>query len=133
MTRPERLAKLVRYVAAEMDLNVDSGSLELLERAVVKLEALHGDVQAIQQAAVRGQLKGAALASCAFACDHVGPTSVRNGGLGSTERGQRGIRDFKVALSYELAMPDIEAHKGNHDGRYRQEKDQHRHPHKSQL
>jgi hypothetical protein len=29
-------------------------------------------------------------------------------------------------------MPNIEAHKGNHDGRYRQEKDQHRHSHKSQ-
>lgn len=117
MTDPERFTKLARYVDAEMDLNVDSGSLELLERVAVKLETLHGDVQTIQQAAICGQLERPALPSCAFACDDVGPTSMRNCGLGLTERGQRGIRDFKVPLSDELAMPDIEAHKGNHDCR----------------
>jgi hypothetical protein len=131
MTSPERFTKLVRYVDAEMDLNVDSGSLELLERVAVKLETLHGDVQAIQQAAICGQLTRPTFPSCAFSCDDVGPTSMRNCGFGLTERGHRRIRDFKVALSYELAMPNIEAHKGNHDGRYRQEKDQHRYPHKS--
>jgi hypothetical protein len=83
----------------------------------------------IQHAAICGQLERPTLPSCAFACDDVRPTGMR----GLTERGQCGIRDFKVALSYELAMPDIEADKGNHDGRYRQEKDQHHHPHKSHL
>jgi len=87
MTGSERFTKLVRYVDAEMDLNVDSGSLELLERVAVKLETLHGDVQAIQQAAICGQLEGPALPSCAFACDDVGPSSMRNCGLGLTERG----------------------------------------------
>jgi hypothetical protein len=31
MTSPERFTKLARYVDAEMDLNVDGGSLEFVE------------------------------------------------------------------------------------------------------
>jgi hypothetical protein len=79
------------------------------KRVAVMLETLHRDVQPIQQATVSRQLEGAALPCCALADDDVGPTSVRHCGLGSTERGQRCIRDFEVALSDELAMLDEEA------------------------
>jgi hypothetical protein len=47
-----------------------------------------------------------------------------------TECGQRSIRDLEVALSHELAMPDVEANDRNQDGRKGKEKDQHRHPQK---
>jgi hypothetical protein len=57
---------------------------------------------------------------------------VRYCGLGLAERGQRSIRDFEVALSDELAMPDIEANESDQDGRKRQKKDQHDHPPRTQ-
>jgi hypothetical protein len=52
MVSPERLAKLVRDIGAEMNLSAHSSSLKFSEDALVRLEALDWDVQPVQHPAV---------------------------------------------------------------------------------
>jgi hypothetical protein len=113
----QRLTHLTRDIISKMNVNSERDSLQFGEGFVVLTEPLDGDELSIEQFALQWHRSTVSLSRGALADEGHRIASMDHGCLRTTKDSQRGIRNFEVSLSDQLAMPNVEACNRNADCR----------------